>query len=147
MEASQKENYFKKVYENIENYGFHMTYILEEKGVTPFGYSTGIYKNFQIPEIFISGLPQGLTMELITNYVEQFQFKNVPLQQKMDNLIDRFPVYCIEVENEALKEYALTSFKYYQDADFKYLQLIFPDVEGRFPNEEGYEYDQEILGV
>ena len=146
MNDAKKEKYFKRVNENIKNLGYHMTYVLEETGFTPFGYSTGIYKSFEIPELFISGLPNGLTAELIVNYVERFKFNKVPLNQKIFDLIDRFPIYFIEVENDKLTEYTLSSFKFYENSEFKYLQLIFPDLNGFFPNEKEYDYDQEILG-
>ncbi|WP_412561307.1 DUF4262 domain-containing protein [Winogradskyella sp. MIT101101] len=146
MDKEQKEKYFKKVNDNIAKFGFHMTFVLEETGFTPFGYSTGIYKSFGIPELFISGLPNGLTNTLIDNYAERFKFKEVPLNEKIDDLIDLFPVYFIEVENDKLTEYTLSSFKFYENSEFKYLQLIFPDLNGFFPSETEYDYDQEILG-
>ncbi len=140
-----KKKYFKKVYDDIEKYGFHITYVIEELKFTPFGYSTGIYKNFRIPEIIISGLPYGLTNALIDNYVERFKFKEVPINQNIDDLIDRFPIYFIEVDNSLLTEYTLSSYKFYQDNEFKYLQLIFPDLNGFFPDHSEYEYDQKIF--
>lgn len=146
MIEDKNEKYFKMVYDNIEKYGFHNTYVMEEIGFTPFGYSTGIYQNFGIPELFISGLPNGLTNTLINNYVERFKFEEVPLNKKIDNLIERFPVYFIDVKNDKLTEYTLSSFKFYENVEFKYLQLIFPDLNGFFPNEAGYDYDQKILG-
>jgi hypothetical protein len=146
MNKEQKEKYFKIVNNNIEEFGFHTTFVMEENGFTPFGYSTGIYKTFEIPELFISGLPNGLTTELIKNYVQRFKFKKVPVKQKRDDLIDRFSVYFIEVKNELLTEYTLSSFKFYENSDFKYLQLIFPDLNGHFPNDSEYDYDQKILG-
>ncbi|WP_178989679.1 DUF4262 domain-containing protein [Winogradskyella schleiferi] len=146
MNKEQKQKYFEKVYRNIEQYGFHMTCVMEETEFTPFGYSTGIFHSFEIPELFISGLPSGLTSELIENYVEKYKFKTVPINRKINDLIDRFPVYFIEVKNELLTEYTLSSFKFYENSEFKYLQLIFPDLNGHFPNESEYDYDQEILG-
>lgn len=139
------EKYFRKVYDNIEKHGFHHTYVTEEVGLTPFGYSTGIYQNFGIPELFVSGLPNGLTNTLINNYVEKFKYKKVPLNERIHGLIDLFPIYFVEVNNEFLTEYTLSSFKYYANSEFKYLQLIFPDLNGYFPNETGYDYDQTIL--
>ena len=146
MNKEQKEKYFKKVHKNIEEYGFQTTYVMEEIGFTPFGYSTGIYESFKIPELIISGLPKGLTMELIKNYSEKYKNGIVPINEKMADLIDRFPVYFIEVGNEALTEYVLSSIKYYYNKEYKYLQLIFPDLNGHFPNETDYEYDQELFG-
>ena len=144
MTENKKEEYFKKVCNNIAEYGFHMTYVMEELNFTPFGYSTGIFKSFKIPELFISGLPNGLTVRLIKNYVERYKFRTVPLNEKIDDLFDRFPVYFIEVENENLTDYVLSSIKYYENKEYKYLQLIFSDLNGNFPNEPNYDYDQEI---
>jgi hypothetical protein len=45
---------------------------LEEAGFPSFGYSTGIYENLKIPELFISGLPNGLTSELIEKYADKY---------------------------------------------------------------------------
>jgi hypothetical protein len=119
---------------------------MENVGFTPFGYSTGIYENFKIPELFISGLPNGLTTELIKNYTEKYKFGIVPINRKINDLIDRFPVYFIEVESESLKEYVLSSIKYYENNEYRYLQLIFPDLNGHFPNEPSYYYDQKVFG-
>lgn len=133
------------VNDNIDKFGFHITYVMEEVGFTPFGYSTGLYKNFAIPELIISGLPNGLTNELINNYVEKFKFKEVPLNKKIDDFTIRFPIYFIEIDNESLTEYTLSSFKFYENLEFKYLQLVFPDLNGYFPNESKYDYDQKIF--
>jgi hypothetical protein len=146
MKDEQKEKYFKKVNEDIAEYGFHTTYVMEELGFTPFGYSTGIFENFKRPELFISGLPNGLTTGLVKNYAERYKFGTVPLNEKIEDLFERFPVYFIEVENESLSEYVLSSIKHYENKEFKYLQLIFPDLNGNFPNEPNYNYDQEIIG-
>ena len=146
MNREKKEQYFKMVYDNIERNGYHTTYVMEEIDFTPFGYSTGVYENFEIPELFISGLPNGLTTGLIKNYVERYKFKAVPLNEIIEDLFERFPVYFIEAKNESLTEYTLTSIKHYENRDYSYLQLIFPDLNGNFPNDPNYNYDQEIVG-
>ena len=142
----RKDKYFKMVNENIETKGFHTTSVLEEIDFTPFSYSTGVYKNFKIPEFFISGLGPNFSTELIEKYVEKYKFKKVPLNTKIKDLTDRFPIYFIEISNENLSEYAFSSIKFYKNNEYKYLQLIFPDLNLHFPNETEYEYDQKILG-
>ncbi|WP_431294594.1 DUF4262 domain-containing protein [Pedobacter sp. P26] len=145
MREEQKRLYFETVDNNIEKHGYHVTYVLEEHDFTPFGYSSGLYKNFGIPEAFISGLPNGLTNTLITNYAEAFRNHKVPLNQKLDNLIDRFPVYIIPVKNEALNEKILNTLRFYENDYFESVQIIFPDLKGKFYGENGYDYDQEIF--
>jgi hypothetical protein len=146
MSSKKKQEYFERVYKNIEENGFHTTYIMEELNFTPFGYSTGIYKNFKIPELFISGLPGNLTGELIQKYADKYKFGLVPINEKVEDLTDRFPVFFIKVTNESLNEHTLSSIKYYENDEYEYLQLIFPDLNGHFPNEADYNYDQKIFG-
>lgn len=146
IEEEKKRLFLKQIDNDIDNYGYHVTYVLEEKDFTPFGYSTGLYKNFGIPEVFVSGLPNGLTNTLITNYAEVFQDKSIPLNQKLDNLIDRFQVYLIPVDSEKLEEIVLASVRLYDGIDFKSVQIIYPDIDGYFPGEQGYNYDMEIYG-
>ncbi|MFD2943006.1 DUF4262 domain-containing protein [Flavobacterium notoginsengisoli] len=142
----KKELYFEKVYDNIRNKGYHITAVLEEDDVTPFAYSTGIFENFKIPELFISGLGPNLSGEIIRNYAEKYKFSEISLNEKIDDLIENFPVCFIKVKIENLSEYVLTSIKFYENREYTYLQLIFPDLKGRFPNESGYDYDQTIVG-
>ncbi|WP_421944941.1 DUF4262 domain-containing protein [Pedobacter sp.] len=146
MEKDRIRAYFEIVDNNIKKNGFHVTYVQEEKDFTPFGYSTGLYKNFGIPEAFVSGLPNGLTNNLIHKYAETFKAQEIPLNKRLNNLMDDFPVYIIPVENKNLSKKILSSFKWYEDDVFKSIQIIFPDLAGKFPQETGYDYDQEIMG-
>ena len=43
-------------------------------------------------------------------------------------------------------DYVLSSLRFYGDKEFKYVQLVYPDTNGRFPNDAGYDYDQVIVG-
>ncbi|MCI1187175.1 DUF4262 domain-containing protein [Hymenobacter sp. DH14] len=146
MTDQQIKEYHEKVEAAIEQYGYHSTFVFGD--TTPsFCYSTGIYKNFGIPEIFISALPQNLSHELIQNYVNEFKdVGSVPLDKRINSLTDRFPIYLIEAPKDRLKEYVLSSIRFYGDEDFRYVQLIYPDTKGCFPNDAGYNYDQEIVG-
>ncbi|MBB4803948.1 hypothetical protein HNP37_004028 [Flavobacterium nitrogenifigens] len=146
MQEDKKALYFKNVYDNISSKGYHVTAVLEEKNVTPFAYSTGIFENFNIPELFISGLGPNLSGQIIENYVEKYKSDKIQLNKKIDDLIDTFPIYLIKVKNDDLLEYVLTSVKFYKNKKFEYLQLIFPDLNGKFPNDLSYNYDQNIIG-
>jgi hypothetical protein len=146
MTDEQIKQYHDKVDENIRRHGYHSTFVFASKRPS-FCYSTGIYKNFGIPEIFISSLPQNLSHGLIENYVNKFkQSESIPMDRRIDDLTDRFPVYLIDVSTDKLADWILSSIRFYKNQDYRYLQLIYPDTEGRFPNDIGYDYDQEIIG-
>ena len=146
MTDEQIKQYHDTVDENIRKHGYHSTFVFSDKSPS-FCYSTGIFKTFKIPEIFISALPQNLSHGLIENYVDKLKAAtSIPLYTKIDDLTERFPVYLIEVPTEKLIDYVLSSIRFYENSEYKYLQLVYPDVKGHFPNEEGYDYDQLIMG-
>jgi hypothetical protein len=144
-DEEKKLEYFDIIDSNIEKHGFHITYIPEEKDFTPFGYSTGLYKTYGIPEVFVSGLPNGLTTTLITNYAKTFKNQEILLNQKLDNLIDKFTVYLSKVKTQSLQEHVLSSFRLYNGSNFDSIQVIYPDLNGFFPEDDGYDYDMEIF--
>jgi hypothetical protein len=143
-----KKEYLSKVDENIDKYGFHITYVLEDEKGASLCYSTGLFKNYKIPEIFISGLPQNLSFDLVGDYAEKFKEKTVPIKLKINSPTEyfEFQILFIEVDNKNLEEYVYSSSRFYGDNEYKYLQLIYPDTKGLFPNESGYNYNQEIFG-
>jgi hypothetical protein len=60
MTDEQLKEYHDKIDENIRKHGYHSTFVRADSTLS-FYYSTGIYKSFGIPEIFISSLPQNLS--------------------------------------------------------------------------------------
>jgi hypothetical protein len=146
MTDEQRKNYHDKVDNNIKKFGYHSTFVFADN--TPsFCYSTGIYKSFGIPELFISSLPRNLSGGLVENYVNKFKsLGTIPLDTRIDDLTDRFSVYLIEVPIDNLADYVLSSIRFYKGEDYKYVQLIYPDTNGLFPNDKGYDYDQIIMG-
>lgn len=146
-EEAQRKKYFKRVDDNIWRDGYHTTAVLEGENFTPFSYSTGVFANFNIPELFISGLGPNFSGQLTKNYVDKYKLGTVPLNEKITDLNERFPVYFIKVSNESLSEHVLSTIRHYENKRYQYLQLIFPDLNGNFPHEPGYDYDQKIFGI
>src|SRR5687768_5661417 len=100
MDELQIRKYHEKVESNIIEFGYHITYVQSNENSPSFFYSTGIFKNFNIPEIIISSLGPNLSSELIESYVSIFKDgKEIPINIEFDYLSDRFPVYLIEVKN------------------------------------------------
>lgn len=146
MTDEEIKKYHDQVDENIRTFGYHSTFVFADQ--TPsFCYSTGIYKSFGIPEIFISSLPPNLSHELIGKYVEKF--KNaapIPVDKRIEDLTERFPIYLIDIPKDKLTDYVLSSIRFYKNESYQYVQLIYPDTNGFFPNNKDYDYDQIIMG-
>lgn len=146
MNKFSPESYAATVASNIKNHGFHSTYV--GGGATaPFCYSTGLYESDALPELFLSGLGPGLSGALIHSYRLRFRDSAPPIGRRIAaGGDDRFDYFLIDVDLMAVRDYVLASQRYYGARPFKYVQLVYPDAEMRFPHEPGYEYDQEILG-
>ena len=83
---------------------------------------------------------------MISNYAEIFKENQITYHQKLDTLIDRFLVYLIRVESSSLKEKVLASYRLYDGPNFESIQIIYPDLNGYFPEDKNYDYDMEIFG-
>ncbi|NUS18349.1 MAG: DUF4262 domain-containing protein, partial [Mesorhizobium sp.] len=57
-----------KTLADIEEYGCHILYVLEEDEHPPFAYSVGIEHNFDVPELVVIGLKPELSMTIINDY-------------------------------------------------------------------------------
>jgi hypothetical protein len=146
MSEATPESYAAQVALNVKNHGFHSTYV-GGGDTAPFCYSTGLYESDGLPELFLSALGPGLSGALIHSYRLRFRNSAPPVGVRITaEGDDRFDYYLINVDLPALREYVLASYRFYGTRPFKYLQLVYPDAEMRFPHEPGYVYDQEILG-
>ena len=74
MNNKQIKEYFEKLNDNIKRQGYQLTYVSSSDS-PDFCYSTGIYRTFNIPELFISSLPQGICSDITLNYIEALKDK------------------------------------------------------------------------
>lgn len=139
-------DYAKRVRDSVAQNGFHVTSVGE--GEEPeFSYSTGIYESYGIPEIIISALPPNLSHELISQYINRFRKSGPIVGKRITAKKERFDYYLVRVPLKRIQDYVLATIKYYGKSPFEFLQLIYPDTDLLFPDEEGYDYDQELFGA
>lgn len=140
-----REEYAAKVRRNVQEYGFHATYV-GGGDAPPFCYSTGLFETHRIPELIISGLPSDLSGLLMWQYAERFKGDVLAVNQRIEKNEEQFDFFLIPVRDDKVREIALASLKYYGSHPFDCLQLVHPDLAGLFPHEDGYVYEQEIIG-
>ncbi|MFX0093526.1 MAG: DUF4262 domain-containing protein [Candidatus Hodarchaeota archaeon] len=143
----------KKIEEYIEKVGWAVISIVpteKDPDTIPFTYTVGFIKTFNHPEVILSGLPAQLGKDLL-NVIgflikkgEQFTHDSTT-----DKIAENYDVMFINVDEKYYQEYlpiAVTYNKQYQ-LPFSALQMIWPDKEGIFPNNQNYDksFRQEIL--
>lgn len=139
------------ILKDIKNHRVHIAYV-ESDGYNPsFGYSIGLFKEFNHPELIIIGLDDESTGAIINNAKKEIE-KGVKFIEKInysDFLVD-LPVQFLEVKKEHYSDY-LGYAGWYNDnsINFPTLQIVWPDRKGIFPWELGFnekfKFKQPIL--
>ncbi|OJJ14267.1 hypothetical protein BKI52_43050 [marine bacterium AO1-C] len=138
------------ILKDIEQNQLCVAYINTDGYNPRFGYSIGLFKQFHHPEILLIGLDSDSTEAIINNaknqIVEGTRFiegVNYP-----DFLID-LPVQFIEVQPAHFPDYMGYASWYNDYQDFPVLQMIWPDKDGNFPWDEGFnekfKFEQPLL--
>lgn len=139
------------ILKDIEEHRVHIAFV-ESDGYCPrFGYSIGLYKEFNHPELIIIGLDPESTGAIINNAKDEIEkgTRFIEGVNYADFLVE-LPVQFVDVKKEHYPDY-LGYAGWYNDnsIDFPTLQLVWPDREGKFPWEtefnENFKFKQPLL--
>lgn len=142
-----------KVVDDVERYGCHIIQVEGGDDDNGFSYSIGLHRNFVQPEIVIFGQKPKWRALIINNLVDDFRHGKVYLpNQRYPGVLFDFDCELRVVHKDWYPPYLGWAIWYYftvlrAPSPFPSLQLVWPDLSGRFPWENGYEnpYAQPIL--
>jgi len=128
------------ILKDIKEQRIHIAFV-ESNGYSPrFGYSIGLFKEFNHPELIIIGLDAestGALIKLAKNEIEKG--KRFIERVNYPDFWEELPVQFVDVHKGHYPDY-LGYARWYNDnsIDFPVLQLVWPDKEGLFPWEKGF---------
>ncbi len=149
-----KNDYEKKVFENVETFGWHCTSVSPEKGKESprFSYTVGLQTSYQSPEFIIFGLDPKVSHSILSSLAEAAEAGEMyKLNESCESLIEGYECVFVEVPKHLYNDYVFSALWYYSGNSFPLYQVVWPDREGSFPwhssyiNEKGYE--QPVLGT
>ena len=139
-----------KFYQDMKDWGWNVMFVNGDGQQPAFIYTTGLYFKFKHPEIVISGNTNlaSIVYYLVHEYVQKGQ--NLIPNKSYSNIILKYDVIFREVKQTEKSSKFYLLWKYYRthySEDPKIIQLVFPDLSGKFPNEKGYNknFGQEIF--
>lgn len=152
---SENYTYDKQITENIladiEEHKMNISYV-ESDGYYPrFGYSIGLFKQLEHPELIILGLSPESTGTILndiksqiingTNFIEGVNYYG---------FLADLPIQFIKVQRSYYKDYLGYAGWYYKESfDFPVLQIVWPDKNGKFPWEidfnKNFKFVQRLL--
>lgn len=137
---------FQKEQEIIQEFGAMITHVPADDYLPGYSFTTGLYQNFNHPEIICFGLPQDLLhdmLNIVLDYVKDGERFELNHRYKNKILMNDCEVAFITVDPIFYQEYLGFSLGYYRAmdllTDFPYMQLVWCDQNYKLPWDEGYD--------
>jgi hypothetical protein len=142
MNSKRMREYAEVVMDHIDRIGWSLAGVFDPEGSDPcFTYSIGLEHSFEHPELICVGLPNhqaALVMNRIGELVRNGRFFKVGEVVSGDD-IDFTLDFAIGSVSDAEKTKRMTGSKSLNGKDFRALQVLWPDTQGRLPGHPDYE--------
>ncbi len=139
------------ILKDIDEHGVHIAFV-DTDGYSPcFGYSIGLYKGYNHPELIIIGLPQELIGAIINGVKSEIENGTKYIEEvKYDGFLQGYPMQFVEVQLGHYQDYVGYA-GWYNDNSFNFpvLQMVWPDKENCFPWDDdfnpNFKFQQSLL--
>ena len=148
LRSGKLSDYEKGLLDTVEEFGFMILGVQNPSDPRPlFSYTIGLYDTRHVPEIITCGLP-AKTAQNALNYAASLLTDGVDLTVgRIPEVLGKVDVEFRPVDSKWSKALMLSTGWFHGNSRFPAFQLIFPDLENRFPWEEGFNtfFDQPLL--
>jgi hypothetical protein len=127
------------VREKVDEHGWFVMQVMagEEPDEPAFAYTIGLHSSYGHPELIIVGLRIDLMLALLNVCGNRIKAgERLPVDEPFDRVLDGYPV-CLRTvfTAESRREHVGYATWFHGGDDFRLLQLVWPDKQGRFPGE------------
>lgn len=133
------------VLRRVEAHGFTTIYVGGDAKKPPYAYTVGLCaKAGEHREIIVFGLPQNVAIRILGIIGQRIiNGEDMPLRQDIAQILEVYPVQFTAVSAKAFAEYGRVANWYAReilkrDRRVQALQLLWPDVSGKFPGNPGF---------
>ena len=130
-----------KLLEDVRDYGWHVVQVLGEPGKPPFAFTVGLYYQFLQPEALIMGLDPTVSATVLNEIAGRMLLGRAMRPGRYADIAVGLDVELAPIDLSFYEEYLGYATWFYQSLPQPYpaMQCIWPDKEGRFPGEAGYD--------
>lgn len=145
--ARDLKPWFVEALDTIEEFGCQILSVQTNFATTNFSYSTGVYDTCGKPELITVGLPPNLASKALNEAVRLMRSGTDITQGRHRDMIGKVEVEFRPVATRWLHHLMLRTDWFYEGADVPVIQLIYPDLENRFPDEDEFDiqFEQPFL--
>lgn len=133
-----------KLLADVQNVGWHVVVIHEEKDSPGWAFSVGLHHNFNHPEIVVFGAPQERAAPIVNNAALAIQRgQRFDVGQQYPDILTGYEVTFQPVELRWKVPFLGYAVWFYGNALFPARQCFWPDRDGWFPWDD--DFDEEAL--
>jgi Domain of unknown function (DUF4262) len=131
-----------KIVADIREQGCHIVGILPDEKGPQYAFSIGLFLNYGQPEVVLFGLrpqQQGTLINDVRDHAARGE--RFVAGDRTDKFLMNFDVCFLDVPLDAYRGYLGTALWFYQSlpTPFPCVQMVWPDRDGKFPWEPGYD--------
>lgn len=124
----------RKVLDDIDTHGWHMTGVAEDDEGPGFVYSIGLYHSFGHAEVVVVGLELDVMFHIVHAIgVAVRGGATMHEGEARHGMLKGYPCMFRAVGQRRYREYFGYALWFYRSADFPVLQCVWPDKQGRWP--------------
>ena len=125
----------------VREHGWFGTRVFDPDQESPdFSYSTGSYARTGFPEIIVFSLPKQVSHKILWDIYRDLEAGNAPLpQKKISGVFGEHEAVFLPLHKDTYSEHLSWNQWFYRGNDFPCFQLVWPDREGLFPWENGFD--------
>jgi hypothetical protein len=139
LQAGKLNKYEEETIDRIQEFGCSLLSVVRKNAErAEFSYSIGVYDTCGAPELITVGLHPGVARELLNEAINRMRSGIDLTVERQAGLIGNVDCEFRPVDPKWIAPFMLSSVWYNGNADFPVLQAIYPDLQNRFPGEEGF---------
>jgi len=128
----------RELLEAVAEHKAHVVHVTEDDGAPKFSYTVGLWHHFEQPEVIVFGLAVEAAEDLLQGVVAACEDgARFAHGDRREGLLVGFAVRFLDVPVDVGRDYLGAATWAYQGADYRSLQLVWPDKEKRWPWQEG----------
>lgn len=125
---------------NIREHGWFNTHVHQDEEGVGFSFSTGFFLDLNMPEIIVFDMDQNAAHQCLWNVHRLFNSASKPVQtQRCSKILAKHDVVFLPVDKNQYSDYLGWSRWFYKGDNFECWQMVWPDPNGKFPWEEGFD--------
>jgi hypothetical protein len=145
--AREIKPWFVEALDVIEKFGCQVMTIAADVVTPSFSYTAGVYDNCGRPELITVGLPSNVAHTALNESVARMRNGVDLTKGRHHDIVGNVEVEFHPVDPKWLHQIMLRADWFYEGADVPVLQLVYPDLKNRFPDEADFDeaFEQPFL--